>query len=93
VLAADASGRLRVVAHAAGDGTVTRASATGDERVGGAWQPEVVTPIAWDCVTFLFRDHLGITTDPAFTDNLLYLCWRSRGSERRTGAKDADAYG
>jgi hypothetical protein len=73
VLEAGANGRLRVVAHDPGDGTVTRASAIADERVGGAWQPEVATPIAWDRVTFLFRDHLGITTDPAFTDNLLYL--------------------
>jgi len=24
-------------------------------------------------VLFLFRDHLGLTQDPAFIDNLLYL--------------------
>jgi hypothetical protein len=67
------SGRVRVVAREPGDGTVPRSSAVLDERVGGEWTPELVTPIAWDRVTFLFQDHLGITRDPAFTDNLLFL--------------------
>jgi hypothetical protein len=73
VLRVDAMGRPTVAEHEPGDRTVTRASAIGDERIGGAWRPEVVTPIPWDRVTFLFRDHLGLTRDPAFTDNLLYL--------------------
>jgi len=58
---------------APGDGTVLRTSAVMDERVGGAWRPSVVTPIAWRQTLFLFTDHLGLTRDPAFTDNVLYL--------------------
>ena len=45
-----------------------------DERIGrGAdWSPGLVSPIAWDDVTFVFGDHLGMTRDPSFTDNVLY---------------------
>ncbi len=56
-----------------GDGTVTRSSALLDERQGGAWSPALVSPIAWSQVVFLFADHLGMTEDPAFSDNVLYL--------------------
>jgi len=58
---------------APGDGTVLRSSALMDERVGNAWMPRLSSPIQWTQTTFLFRDHLGITKDPHFTDNLLYL--------------------
>ena len=63
----------QIIEHAPGDGTVLRTSAILDERVGSEWTPGVQTPIDWDRVTFLFRDHLGLTRDPAFTDNLLFL--------------------
>ncbi len=68
------TGEIKVSAQAPGDGTVIRSSALMDERVGQAeWTPNLVTPIEWTNVTFLFRDHLGITKDPAFTDNVLFL--------------------
>jgi len=63
----------QLIENAPGDGTVLRTSAILDERVGREWTPKVQTPIDWDHVTFLFQDHLGLTRDPAFTDNLLYL--------------------
>ncbi len=56
-----------------GDGTVLRSSALMDERVGNQWMPWLKSPIAWSQVVFLFRDHLGITKDPHFSDNILYL--------------------
>ena len=67
------SGRVRVAERAPGDGTVTRTSALLDERVGRDWTPRLDSPIAWHGVHFLFRDHLGLTKDPVFTDNVLYL--------------------
>ena len=68
------TGALTHLATAPGDGTVTRASALMDERLGRAtWSPRLVSPIPWSSVTFLFTDHLGLTQDPAFTDNVLYL--------------------
>ncbi len=55
------------------DGSVLRSSALMDERVGGRWTARLQTPVTWTSVRFLFNDHLGMTKDPAFTDNVLYL--------------------
>jgi len=68
-----ATGRVRFAAFAPGDGTVTRASAVLDERVGGVWAPALRTPIGWRQLHFLFTDHLGLTRDPGFSDNVLFL--------------------
>ncbi len=67
------TGSARIVRHSPGDGTVTRSSALLDERADGTWTPRLRSPIAWDDVHFLFTDHLGLTKDPAFTDNVLYV--------------------
>lgn len=67
------TGVVSVVGYAPGDGTVLRSSALMDERVGGAWSPNLQSPVHWSNVMFLFSDHLGMTKDPAFTDNVLYL--------------------
>lgn len=67
------TGRLQVLRHAPGDGTVLRSSALLDERVGHDWAPRVRSPIPWTQVFFLFTDHMGLTRDPAFIDNVLYL--------------------
>ena len=66
-------GQMVVRAERPGDGTVLRSSALMDERLGGDWQPTLKSPIDWSQVTFLFTNHLGLTKDPAFTDNVLYL--------------------
>jgi len=66
------TGAIQVRKRGAGDGTVLRTSALGDERPGQAWSPMATTPIAWSQVLFLFSDHLGLTKDPAFSDNVLY---------------------
>jgi hypothetical protein len=44
-----------------------------DERTGSGLKGRLITPIYWDSVLFLFSDHLGLTKDPVFTDNILYL--------------------
>lgn len=67
------NGSLETIERGPGDGTVSRASALMDERVGGFWQPGLVSPIEWDRVQFVFADHLGLTAAPEFTDNMLYL--------------------
>ena len=74
------TGEIKVSEKSPGDGTVTRSSALMDERVGqGEWTPNLVTPIVWSNVMFLFTDHLGITKDPAFTDNVLFLLLEKPG--------------
>ena len=55
-----------VVRTAPGDGAVTRASALGGEG-------PTLPPVRWGRVQFLTADHLGLTRDVEFVDNLLYL--------------------
>lgn len=74
VLAADAAtGRIRVQEMAPGDGTVTRSSVLLDERLDGRWTPRLRTPIQWTSVRFLPEDHIGLTDNTPFTDDVLYL--------------------
>ncbi len=73
MLAVESSGALEVLESAPGDRQVTRDSALMDERVGGQWVAGLRSPIDWTGVQFIHRDHLGITRDVVFTDNLLYL--------------------
>ena len=66
-------GRLEVAEYGPGDGSVLRSSALMDERIGQPWSPHLDSPIDWTQVMFLFSDHLGMTKDPGFADNILYL--------------------
>ena len=66
-------GSLSVLESTPGDGTVTRDSAVMDERVGNSWEPFLQSPIAWRRVQFIFQDHIGLTRDPTFVDNLLFM--------------------
>jgi len=67
------SGTLKVIEKRAGDGSVLRSSALMDERLSGEWSPRLVSPAHWSHVTFMFRGHLDMTKDPAFTDNVLFI--------------------
>ena len=73
VAAIDRAHRVRVIRQSPGDGTVVRSSALLDERVGQTWQPRMISPISWQQVFFLFSDHLGLTRDAGFSDNVLYV--------------------
>ena len=75
----DNRGSLTVTAWQPGDGRVSRPSALMDERfsTGVKWTPRLVSPVAWSNVNFLFADHLGLTSDPGFTDNILFLLLES----------------
>ncbi|MCZ6709936.1 MAG: hypothetical protein O7B25_06220 [Gammaproteobacteria bacterium] len=66
------NGQLRILEHAAGDGTVLRSSVLLDEREGREWQPTVVTPIDYHNVLLLAESHFGITKNDSFRDNLLF---------------------
>lgn len=71
----DGRGSLTVTEWQPGDGRVSRPSALMDERdsIGVKWSPRLISPIKWSSVNFLFADHLGLTSDPGFTDNVLFL--------------------
>lgn len=67
------TGKVKFFSYSPGDGTVTRYSALMDERVGAEWQPTLISPIDWQGVNFIPADHIGLTSDRAFTNNMLYL--------------------
>jgi pimeloyl-ACP methyl ester carboxylesterase len=77
VLSVESDGGIQVAEHYYGDGTVTRASALMDERVGSEWVPGLRSPIAFERIQFIDSDHLGLTRDPSFVDNILYLMLES----------------
>lgn len=76
VVLVDESGIKEVIETAPGDGTVLRSSALMDERIGSGIVGRLQSPIAWDGVNFLFTDHIGITKDPGFADNLLFYLFQ-----------------
>ena len=69
------TGKIKVREKRAGDGRVLRSSALMDERTEANRQSRLISPIAWTSVQFLYEDHLGLTKDPVFADNLLYYLW------------------
>lgn len=71
------TGQVRATGYAPGDGTVLRSSTLMDERLDGQWAPVLRSPIDWRGVHFLFTDHLGLTKDPGFSDNVLHLLLES----------------
>ncbi|MEM7807807.1 MAG: hypothetical protein AAF561_06830 [Planctomycetota bacterium] len=76
VLRVDSEGKLSSGGTSPGDGVVTRASALGDERIALPLEDRPLrlqSPVAWDSVTFLPADHMGLTRHPIFVDNLLHL--------------------
>ena len=67
------SGDVSILTTGPGDGSVLRSSALMDERTEDERFGRLKTPIGWSGVQFLFSDHLGLTEDPAFADNVLFL--------------------
>ncbi len=71
------NGQIHVIEHAPGDGVVLRQSALMDEREEKKLGDRLSSPIGWNQVLFIFSDHLGMTEDPAFVDNILYFLLES----------------
>jgi hypothetical protein len=68
-----ANGRIAPMSTAAGDGLVLRDSALLDLRQGKEPRtPGVISPIDARRALFLPREHLEITRDPTFRNNILY---------------------
>lgn len=65
-------GKVSITKEAPGDGMVLRSSVLMDERLGGEWEPRLVSPIRFRSVLLLNASHLGMTKDRTFTDNLLF---------------------
>lgn len=70
-------GGIKIIKSGPGDGSVLRSSALMDERLSDNRKSRLISPIQWSQVLFVFSDHLGLTKDPAFTDNILYFLLES----------------
>lgn len=88
------TGDVRLVRDDEGDGVVTRASALLDERVVGDNGSGVNSPLSYDTVLFLPDEHVELTRNPVFGDNLLFwLVAEPRRSERLQRADPPAALG
>lgn len=68
-----ADGRLTPIATGPGDGVVLRDSVLLDQRQGQAPRPpRVMSPMGFNRALFLPREHLEITRDATFRDNILF---------------------
>ena len=67
------NGKIKVIETAPGDGVVLRSSALYDMRSKTDWKPDLESPIHWTSTTFFPAAHMGVTKDPVFLDNLLFL--------------------
>jgi len=79
------TGEISILRFGVGDKTVLRSSALLDERVGGKWQPTLVSPIDWSSVLFIPKEHRKITNDHVFEDNVLYWLLEAPRDKLRTG--------
>lgn len=82
------SRRVSQVAVAEGDGVVLRASALSDERQGGHVPADDRSPIQYRTVLLLPGEHVSLTHNPVFADNLLY--WLLDAPRARAGASAAE---
>jgi len=64
------NGRVTKKIKTAGDGTVTRTSAVAERKIDGIHRAPF-RMIPWTDETFLSTDHLGLTRDRTFVDNVL----------------------
>ncbi len=64
-----------------GDMTVPRFSALADRKMMA--RGPIDSPIGWDSATFLPDDHIGITQNPLFTNNLLFYLLQQDPRPRR----------
>jgi pimeloyl-ACP methyl ester carboxylesterase len=68
-----ASGEMEMIDWIPGDGSVTRASVLRDVRKPHQSAQKLRSPIPWTHSYFVFTDHIAMTADPAFVDNVLHL--------------------
>ncbi len=66
------TGALTLTQREEGDGVVLRASVLLDERQGRASSGRLETPLRFDTTLFLPDEHVELTKNPVFGDNLLF---------------------
>ena len=69
----EADGSMEIIDLVAGDGSVTRPSVLRDLRGPDEGAMRMKSPIPWTGTHFIFSDHVKMTGDPSFVDNVLHL--------------------
>jgi len=82
-------GAFRIAGHEEGDGVVLRASVLLDERQGGETGGGLETPLRFDTTLFLPDEHVELTKNPVFGDNLLF--WLLEQPREREALAEPDA--
>lgn len=70
----------KILKRGPGDGSVPRYSAVADERGPFSQRGKINSPVPWADVNYLYRNHLGLTRDVNFSDNLLAFLLDQGGS-------------
>ncbi len=68
-----AAGEMQIIDWIPGDGSVTRASVLRDMRKPNQAASRLISPIPWTSSYFVFTNHVRMTSDSAFVDNVLHL--------------------
>jgi pimeloyl-ACP methyl ester carboxylesterase len=69
----NSKGKPEIIDWIPGDGSVTRRSMLLDRRTAAEAGERLKSPIRWTDTRFVFSDHIGMTRDPAFVDNVLHI--------------------
>ncbi len=69
----NAKGKPYIIDLIPGDGSVTRRSMLMDRRKAAEAGERLKSPIRWTDTRFIFSDHIGMTRDLAFVDNVLHI--------------------
>lgn len=76
------TGSFTIIDEEEGDGVVLRASVLLDERQGGTYRAGLQSPLRFGTTLFLPDEHIELTRNPVFGDNLLFwLLEQPRDSE------------
>lgn len=76
------TGAFQLTGEEEGDGVVLRTSVLLDERQGGAYDRGLDTPLRFDTTLFLPDEHVELTKNPVFGDNLLFWLLEQPRPER-----------
>lgn len=83
------AGTFQLTGEEEGDGVVLRTSVLLDERQGGAYDRGLDTPLRFDTTLFLPDEHVELTKNPVFGDNLLFWLLEQPRPERELATPEA----
>ncbi len=77
------NGKIEKITYDSGDGKILVTSALCDMGNDKNWSYFLNSPIPWSNVTILRAAHMGITKDPTFADNILFMLTNEETSKQK----------